>query len=87
MNGIELLHNLRKAEKTDKSPKYDKIVVIGHGLGTIVACDMLASLSSEYHGVNKDTPPIFKQGMLGKSWLSVRQKYGYPYSIRKGKFR
>ncbi len=66
-NGIELLRNLHEAKKTDgKTPKYDKIVLAGHSLGSIVAYDILSSLFAEYHGAYLNVPAEIKQDMLAE---------------------
>lgn len=43
-NGIELLKTLH-----DKSQKYDRIIIIGHSLGSVIGYDLLRYLWGEYH--------------------------------------
>lgn len=64
-NGIELLRNLHDAKKADRStPKYGKIILVGHSLGSIVAYDILSSLFAEYHGAYKNIPDDIVQTEL-----------------------
>jgi hypothetical protein len=71
--GIELLRNLHDAKKPDGSPKYEKVVLAAHSLGTIVAYDMVTSLFAHYHGSFFHVPPSFNQAMLQKLFDSYHQ--------------
>jgi hypothetical protein len=74
-NGIELLRNLHEAKKADGvTPKYGKIILAGHSLGSIVAYDILSSLFAEYHGAYKNIPDHFKQNVLA----ALRNMYNDP---------
>ncbi len=59
--GIELLRNLHDAKAPNNELKYQKVVVVAHSLGTVVAYDMLTSLFAQYHGAYAKVPPTFNQ--------------------------
>jgi hypothetical protein len=50
--GIEMLNKLHEVKDSDKDPKYNEIIVVGHSLGSIVAYDMLTFLFPKYHNIN-----------------------------------
>jgi uncharacterized membrane protein len=66
--GIELLKKLHeaKSEADETKYRYDKIIVIGHSLGSTIAYNVLSHLWSEYntlHGNNEGTE-LLKQDAL-----------------------
>ena len=65
-NGIELLKKLHEAKRTDGiTPRYEKIILVGHSLGSIVAYDILNSLFTQYHTAFENIPAEeFKQQAL-----------------------
>lgn len=66
-NGIELLKKLHEAKRTDGiTPRYEKIILVGHSLGSIVAYDILNSLFTQYHTAFENIPTEFKQEELEK---------------------
>lgn len=66
-NGIELLKKLHEAKRTDGiTPRYEKIILVGHSLGSIVAYDILNSLFTQYHTAFENIPAEFKQEALEK---------------------
>ena len=73
-NGMELLRNLHVAKKDNGNAKYEKIILIGHSLGTIVAYDILTSLFAEYHLDYVNIPATFKQNRL----KVIRLRYPRP---------
>jgi hypothetical protein len=74
-NGIELLRKLHEAKKQDGvTPKYGKIILAGHSLGSIVAYDILSSLFAEYHGSYSNVPAVVAQPELA----SLRGMYNQP---------
>ena len=82
-NGIELLRNLNDAKSNDGiSAKYDKIILVGHSLGSIVAYDILSNLFAEYNDVYKYVPSSVNQDALGV----LRNSYNNP-DHRKNKYQ
>jgi len=49
--GLELLRKLHGEMKpgAPKTPKYDRIVIVSHSLGSVIAYDLLTSLWASYH--------------------------------------
>jgi hypothetical protein len=56
--GIELLEKLHNKKEEDGSELYDRIVIVGHSLGTIIAYDLINILFSRYNkvlNINKES--------------------------------
>lgn len=82
-NGIELLRKLHEARNKDGvSPKYGKIILMGHSLGSIVAYDILSSLFAEFHDDYKNVPVTVNQDKLE----ALRASYENP-DHKEGKYQ
>ena len=49
-NGIELLKKLHEPDE-DGKPKYDRIIIVGHSLGSVIAYDMITHLWPQFNTI------------------------------------
>jgi hypothetical protein len=72
--GLELLRKLheQKSESDPTKPRYARIVVVGHSLGSVIAYDMLSYLWSDY---NTDIRPVPPQKGLNQDALKKINEY------------
>ena len=55
-NGIELLRKIHES----KDPKYNRVIIVGHSLGSVIALDIMKHLWEEYYATYK-TPKQHEQ--------------------------
>lgn len=76
-NGVELLETLIDSKDSRGRPAYDRIIVVGHSLGTIVAYDILShTFARVYRRMKKTLPDETRQPERAALEEALRRKLG-----------
>jgi len=76
-NGVDLLETLIESKDSRGRPAYDRIIVVGHSLGAIVAYDMLSyTFARVYRRMKKSLPDETRQPQRAALEQALRRKLG-----------